>query len=127
MGHDERGVLEVIDADIAMLARLGLTKEQVASRMRHITDRAIGGLGTWVRIDEHLEAKVDEARGRLVCPWPHAGRFAKRITSVKLLSTGQIIRWSDLSIHLIGEHGFFEGRGSGFRIEPAELVRIILY
>jgi hypothetical protein len=35
------------------------------------------------------------------------------------------VQWSDLSIHLIGAHGFFEGRGSFFRLEPAELVAIL--
>ena len=125
MGHDTRSVSEIVDADTAELSRGGFTKEQVATRMRQITDIAKAGLGTWVRIDENLQAKVDEARGRLVCPWPHPGTLLKRITSIRQTETGASIRWSDLNIHLIGEHGFFEGKGSNFRIEPAELVAII--
>jgi len=125
MGDDERSVLELIDADTAALAELDLTKEQVAARMRQITNAAKSGLGTWVRVDENLDGKVDEARGRLVCPWPHPGTFPKRMTTVKAIKTGAGIRWSDLNIHLIGEHGFFEGKGSDFRIEPEELVRVI--
>ena len=93
--------------------------------MQQITDAAKAGLGTWVQIDETLEAKVDEARGWLVCPWSHPGTFLKRITSVRAVETGASIQWSDLNIHLIAEHGFFEGRGSNFRLEPAELVAII--
>jgi Na+-transporting NADH:ubiquinone oxidoreductase subunit F len=125
MGRDTRSVSEIVDADAAALSRLGFTREQIAARMRHITGVAKAGLGTWVRIDETLEAKVDEARGRLVCPWPHPGTFLKRITSLKVIETGASTRWSDLNIHLIGEHGFFEGKGSDFRIEPTELVRVI--
>ncbi|MFH1717746.1 MAG: hypothetical protein ABIF19_10370 [Planctomycetota bacterium] len=125
MGSDTRCVCEIVDADEARLSSLGFTRQQVAERMRQITDVAKNGLGTWVRIDETLQAKVDEARGCLVCPWPHPGTFLKRITSVTVVETGASIRWSDLNIHLIGEHGFFEGRGSAFRIEPAELVGII--
>ena len=125
MGSDTRSFFEVIDADAAVLARLGVPKEKIASRMRQITDLAESGLGTWVWIDEHLQAKVDEARGGLVCPWPHPGRYAKRITTVTDAALGETIRWSDLNIHLIGEHGFFEGKGSNFRIEPKELVRVI--
>jgi hypothetical protein len=30
-----------------------------------------------------------------------------------------------LNIHLVEEHGFFEGRGAFFRIEPEELIRVI--
>ena len=126
MGDDPRTVCEIIDADAGDLAERSVTKEQVAARMRHITDIAKPGLGTWVRIEEHLEARVDEARGRLICPWPHPGAFHKRITTVRAIETGVSIRWSDLNVHLIGEHGFFEGKGSDFRIEPKELVRVIV-
>ncbi|MHC4693618.1 MAG: hypothetical protein ACYS67_12825 [Planctomycetota bacterium] len=125
MGHDTRSVWEVIDADAGELSKLGLTKEQVAERMQEITQVAISGLGSWVQVGGDLEGKVDEAKGWLVCPWPHKGKLAKRITIVKVIETGETIRWSDLNIHLIGEHGFFEGKGSDFRIEPREIVRII--
>ena len=125
MGCDTRSVSEIVDADEVQLSKLGFTRKQVAERMRQITNIAKAGLGTWVRIDESLEAKIDEARGWLVCPWPHPGTFLKRITSIRQTETGASIQWSDLNIHLIGEHGFFEGRGSNFRIEPAELVAII--
>lgn len=125
MGYDTRSVSEVIDADAAELSRLGFTKEQAAERMREITQVAISGLGTWVQVGDDLEGKVDEAKGRLICPWPHKGKLSKRITVVKVIETGESIRWSDLNTHLISEHGFFEGKGSNFRIEPRELVRII--
>ena len=125
MGHDRRDVHEIIDADVGTLAGLGLSKEQLALRMRQITELAKPGLGTWIEIDRNLQAKVDEARGRLVCPWPHSGCFSKRITTVRVKETDACIRWSDLNAHLIGEHGFFGGRGSDFRVEPAEFVRLI--
>jgi hypothetical protein len=125
MGHDTRNVSEVIDADAVELSRLGFTKEQVAERMRQITKVAISGLGTWVPVGEDLEGKVDEAKGWLICPWPHKGHVAKRITVVKVIETAESISWSELNTHLISEHGFFEGKGSNFRIEPKELIRII--
>jgi len=125
MGFDRRCVSEIVDIDHARLSRLGFTTQQVAERMQQITDIAKCGLGTWVKIDDIIEAKVDEARGWLVCPWPQSGTFLKRITSVRAIETGANIYWSDLNIHLIGEHGFFEGRGSNFRLEPEELVAII--
>lgn len=125
MGHDTRSVSEIVDTDGAELSKLGFAGQEIAQRMRQVTNIAKAGLGTWVRIDDNLEAKVDEVRGLLVCPWPHPGTFLKRITSVRHSRTGATIRWSDLNIHLIGEHGFFEGKGSEFRIEPAELVAIV--
>jgi hypothetical protein len=38
-------------------------------------------------------------------------------------SFGRTISWTDLNIHMIEAHGFFEGKGSFFRIEPIELQR----
>lgn len=129
MGDDPRSVYEIIDADMTELSRLCFTKEQVAERMQQITDIAISCLGTWVKVDEQRQAKIDEAKGWLICPWPHPGKFAKRITTVRFtkgdLKSNVSIRWSDLNIHLIGEHGFFEGKGSDFRIEPRKLITAI--
>jgi len=125
MGYDTRSVSEIIDSDTNELSRFGLTSEQVAGRMQQITDTAKSGLGTWMRIDDNLQAKIDEARGFLPCPWPHSGRFVKRITILRRVNTSDTIRWSDLNIHLIDEHGFFQGKGSSFRIEPKKLIEMI--
>jgi len=125
MGDDARSVHEIVEADMAELSRLGFTAKQLAGRMQQITDIATPGLGTWVKLDEQRQVKIDEAKGRLICPWPHPGRFIKRLTTVRLVKSGTKIRWSDLNIHLIGEHGFFEGKGSSFRIEPKILIAAI--
>jgi hypothetical protein len=125
MGTDTRSVLDVIDADLAELSRLDITAERIAARMQQITNIAQNGLGNWVKIDENRQAMTEEAKGSLVCPWPHPGKFTKRVTTVKLIESGQSIRWADLNIHLIAKHGFFEGRGSAFRIDPEKLIRII--
>lgn len=126
MGSDARRVTEVIEADAAALFRLGVSREQLGARMTEITAVAEKGLGTWVRIDDVREAAIDEARGQMVCPWPHEARFRKRVTTVRRTDSGQTVRWSDLNVHLIAAHGFFEGRGSTFRIDPALLVQVIL-
>jgi hypothetical protein len=125
MGVDARSVYEIIDADMAELSRLRFTAKQVVERMQQITDIAIPGLGTWVKLDEQRQVKIEEAKGWLICPWPHPGKFAKRITTVSITKSGVSISWSDLNIHLIGEHGFFEGKGSNFRIEPGSLIAAI--
>ena len=125
MGDDTRSITEIIDSDISDITRSGYSTEQIAERMREITNKAVLFLGNWSEIDQKRLAKVEEAKGSLVCPWPHSGRFAKRVTTVKMIETGQIIKYSDLNIHLIEEHGFFEGRGSTFRLEPKKLIKII--
>jgi hypothetical protein len=126
MGDDRRTLSEILQADATVLEKAGVSAEQLADRMQDITDRAIAGLGTWVDIDGKLLAKVDEAKGAIVCPWPHPASFAKRVTTVNCVKSGEAIKWSDLSIHLIAAHGFFEGDGSQLRTEPRELIRILL-
>jgi len=48
-----------------------------------------------------------------------------RLKFGKLNKSGQTIRWSDLNIHQIAEHSFFEGKSSAFRIEPKKMMKII--
>jgi hypothetical protein len=125
MGDDPRPVTEIIDQDAATLARLDVTPQQIAARMQEITDAAIKGLGNWVEIAAGHETKVDEARGIIPCPWSDGRHFPKRVTILKLAPAGRQLQWSDLNIHLIGKHTFFEGKGSYFRTEPEELVQAL--
>ena len=126
MGTDTRDVNQIIDDDLAVLTGFGITAEQLAQRMRIITEKAEPGLGTWVKIDDNLRAMTIGAKGALTCPWPHPGRFNKIVTTAERIDSGQNLRWSDLSIHLIEEHGFFQGKGSTFRLEPDKLIKVIL-
>jgi hypothetical protein len=125
LGDDSRSFTEVIEADASQVSRLGYTMEQIAARMQEITDAAKTGLGNWVTVDDKLQAVAEEAKGSLICPWPHPGRYVKRVTTVELYDSGETISWSDLNIHLIAKHGFFEGRGAAFRIEPEKLIKVI--
>jgi hypothetical protein len=125
LGPDNRGVMEIIDADNAEVSILGQSVDQLAARMLEITKTATKGLGTWVDIDEKRRAKVLEAKGFVICPWPHPAKFEKRVTTLQRLDLGKEIFWSDLSIHLIAAHGFFEGKGAAFRLEPVELIEMI--
>ena len=124
LGKDNRRVSEIIEADTKTIAKLGCQISEVTEIMRQITIAATARLGGDVEI-AGLVARVEEAKGPIVCPWPHSGNFAKRITYVTKKETQKSLRWTDLSIHMIAEHGFFEGKGSEFRIEPAELIEMI--
>ena len=125
LGTDNRPVPDIIAADRAALEVLGFTPEQVGQRMQDLTDTARPRLGTEVVIDDRLVVWCEEWKGPMICPWPHGGRFDKRLTTVRRTDTGQTISWTDLNIHLIAEHGFFEGRGAAFRLEPEDLVDIL--
>lgn len=126
MGTDTRSVAEVIEADNAALQTMGINAAMLAQRMRQLTAMAETGLGTWVDVPGGpLRVMVDDYKGNLTCPWPHAGRYHKRVTIVEKPNTQQTLMWTDLNVHLIETHCFFEGKGSGFRIEPQAAVEIL--
>lgn len=127
LGNDVRDLTEIIRADTEAVKLAGFSLAQVAARMQEITDSAKEGLGGYVEISKSVRACEDEVKGRIVCPWPHPVSFDKRITTVIAEELDEEISWSDLNIHMIAEHGFFEGRGSALRIEPGKLIRIIFY
>ena len=124
LGKDNRRVSEIIEADAKTLAELGYQAGEVAAKMQEITTAATVRLGGDVKTAS-LVVRVEEAKGPIVCPWPHSGNFSKRITYVTKKETQKSLRWTDLSIHMIAEHGFFQGKGSEFRIKPAELIEMI--
>ncbi len=125
MGNDNRTLYELLAADGRQLASLAITPRQLAQRMKEITEITIPQLGNWIKIDDNIKAKSDDFKGMLICPWPHPASFDKRLTTVQAVDSDEEITWSDLHIHMIGEHGFFEGHGSAMRIEPGELIRLI--
>mgnify|MGYP006283367831 CR=1 FL=1 len=126
LGTDTRPVEEIIARDLAAVKQSGFRTDQIAQRMRFITDQAKQGIETDVVIEPGLSARATHTRGRLPCPWPHPGLYAKTVTHVRRTgSQAGEIKWSDLSIHLIEAHGFFQGKGADFRLNPSELIEII--
>ncbi|MHC5059746.1 MAG: hypothetical protein ACYTFK_01485 [Planctomycetota bacterium] len=125
LGTDTRSLSEIIDADLAEVSRLGFTIAQIAARMQTLTDLAIPCLGTTIQVEGKLEVSTYEAKGTIPCPWPHPYKAAKRVTTARCIDTDCTIRWSDLNIHLISQHNFFEGVGCAFRIDPERLTGVI--
>ncbi len=125
LGNDPRSLFEILDADAREVEKLGYSIAEIAARMQEITAEAKTGLGDWVKVSDTLRAWASDTRGIIACPWPHAFRAHKTVTTVERADTGKRIQWADLNIHLIGEHGFFQGKGSVFRLEPGELVEMI--
>jgi hypothetical protein len=125
LGRDARTLEEIVEDDARRLALLGLTAVDVARRMREIAEAAKKGLGTPVRVGDNLEASVSDTRGMMPCPWPHAGRYSKIVITVRRTDSGASLSWSDLGVHLIEAHGFFEGRGARFRLEPEDLAAML--
>lgn len=125
LGTDRRPLGEIIEADRATVARRGLTCERIAGQMAELTAAATARLGAWVDAGGGLQVRAEEHKGLTICPWPHPARCRKRVTTARRSGTGQTLQWTDLCIHLIGNHAFFQGRGSAFRLEPDALIDLL--
>ncbi len=121
-GRDARSLAALCQADALSVRRQGLTNARIAGRLRALRRAGWNGLGATVLIPPHFEVRVDAARGLLACPFGDQNTIAKVNTTVRNLKTARQIIFSDLNIHLIAAHGFYERHGTNFRLEPAHLA-----
>jgi len=121
-GRDERGLAAILQADDATVRQRSLTHAHIARRLQALRQAGWKGLGEPISVPPHFEVCVDAARGTLPCPFGDQGSFAKVNTTVHNLESGKKITFTDLNIHLIATHGFYEGRGAQFRLDPEQLI-----
>lgn len=125
LGEDNRNLADMLLEDQKTVDRLGVTHEAIAARMNALTEQGKTGLGREVTVDDDYLVVVEDYMGRIPCPFRDFRATDKRSTTVTRLSTGQILKWTDLNIHMIDMHGFYEGKGSTFRLEPADLAAFL--
>lgn len=125
LGTDQRQTMEIIRADDEALKKLNLSHGAVAVQMSFFLQAGKKGLGEFVPVTPHFEVSCDVARGFLPCPFGDAGRHRKAVVTVRNLRLRKEITFSELNIHLIAAHGFYEGKGAPFRLEPTELIKVL--
>ena len=125
LGEDTRKLADILVEDAAAVQRLGLTHEQFGARLRELRDAGAPGLGTPVAVPPHFDVCVDSVRGKLPCPFGDPGIIPKANTTVTNTDTGEAITYTDLTSHLIENHGFYGGRGALFRLDPTALANFL--
>lgn len=123
MGHDQRGLEQVIASDRTLLQKLAVDAASLARRLGSIDDRARSSLGMPVEIAPGITARHYEAMGRIPSPFPGDGVFPKGETRIEW-SDGRCLRVTRLGLALIEKYGFFQGQGSPYRIDP-ELASVL--
>ena len=121
LGDDPRPIEDMMDADSAAVEALGVTHEAIAARLRELTELARAGFGTPVTVGD-LELVSLEARGGIPCPFKDAARGLKVTLYCTHTPSGETFAWSLLTLHMIEAHGFYEGQGSAYRVEPEKAV-----
>jgi hypothetical protein len=93
--------------------------------MQYFRDAGLDGLGEFMTIDEEYDVRVDSVRGKLPSPFGGPGMYEKVNTTVVNKRLGREVVYTDLHIHFVRDHGFYEGKGSPYRLEPEELITVL--
>ncbi len=125
LGSDERNLIDILTDDDGVVKRLGLSHEHIADRLEELRDLGKDGLGEFTKVGSHFHVRVESVRGKLPSPFGGPGLYQKTNTIVKNDALDQEVVYSDLHIHLIRNHGFYQGRGSRFRLDPVVLARAL--
>lgn len=124
LGEDDRHVHDIIEADEKTLLRLNVTNELIADRLQYFIEVGKKGLETAVDLGDY-SVQVIWQRGMMPCPFGERGLHHKIIATVINKNMDRRIRYSQLNVHMIREHGFFEGRGGVFRLDPEVVVEVL--
>ena len=125
LGSDRRSIEDIIDHDRGELERLGVDQKELAAGLMKLLEKALEGFGEYIKISDLYSVRAESVRGKLPCPFTHPGLFRKTMVTVRDADGEDVLSYSELGIHLIEEHCFFQGKGSPFRIEPQDAVELI--
>lgn len=125
LGLDPRRLADILAEDQRVVTELGLSHETIAARMRELQTAGEKGLGLTIKVAPHFEVTVDDVRGILPCPFGHGDMFPKLNVTVRNLALNRGVVFTDLQRHLIEAHGFYQGRGSAYRLDPGDLIAVL--
>ena len=125
LGTDRRKLIDILLEDDEAVKRMDLTHRQIADRMIELLDAGMRGLGEFINVEPHYEIRVISVRGKLPCPFGDPGIFPKTNTVVRNTKLDREVTFTDMHIHMVGSHGFYEGKGSPFRLEPKQLAEVL--
>lgn len=123
LGDDMRPLDEIVAADEAALAAAGVTREELADLLDELHAAADEALETPRELfGGKVQVQLTEVMGRIPCPFGCGEQSHKAAIRVRAGELNFV--FTPLQAHLIREHGFFQGEGSWFRLEPAELIAL---
>lgn len=125
LGSDKRNFRDIIAEDMKVVNTFERGLEDIANRMNYLMEKSFLAYDGSIIVDKNYEVEYSSYRGVLLSPFPKAGRFGKATIKVTNLKNHISIVWTPLHVHFIRDYGFFEGKGSKFRIEPEALYKAI--
>ncbi len=123
LGNDTRPLDDIISADMDALADAGVSREAIADLLDEIHAAADANQEAPISLfGGAITAQVTEVRGRIPCPFGDGHLAHKAVIDIR--APGCELRITPLGIHMLREHGFLQGRGAEFRVEPESLLEL---
>ncbi|MBI9021099.1 MAG: hypothetical protein JEZ10_07585 [Verrucomicrobia bacterium] len=125
LGTDKRPIADIIAADTGTVEAEGFTVEQLGDFLEKLHVTADEGWESRVPMyDGKISVRSDETLGQIPCPFACGAHCHKAEIAVKDPDGNDLLRFTPLDAHLIAAHGFFEGKGAHYRIEPKTLIAL---
>lgn len=125
LGNDRRPIAEIIATDTGLVEAEGLTVEALGEFLEALHVAADGGWESRVPLyGGAISVRADETLGQIPCPFACGAQCHKAVIGVKDADGNDLLHFTPLDAHLISAHGFFEGTGSAYRIEPSDLIAL---
>lgn len=124
LGSDERKLADIIAHDAEAVAALGLDHARIADAFTRLQAEGTDIAEREIEVDGRYKVHVRDDRGVLPSPWGD-GRFGKGEVEMTDPVSGLTFHWNELTLHMIRAYGFYGGRGSDYRIDPAKAARAL--
>ena len=123
LGKDRRHYHEIIEEDLMVMSSLGITKEQVAEKLQQLTDLAFDDIEGMAEPKPGISVEFTSVRGRVISPFIGQKPAPKGVIHYHDNNNDIHFCWTPLNIKMIRDYGFFEGKGSLNRLEPAVIFK----
>jgi hypothetical protein len=123
MIDDMNSIKDIVYKDGDELKRLGIDPMRLADKLESLLESAKEGLESPIHLGG-MTIRAQWDRGLIPCPMGETGLFPK-ISAELILTTGGVLRFSSLSIHMIRVHEFFGVPGRMFRLEPKDVAVLL--
>jgi hypothetical protein len=125
LGEDGRPIEEIIADDMRALEATGVSKEELVTALTNAFMKAKDAYGAPADILPGITAAYFESRGRIPSPFRGDGIYEKGEAQIQRQSNGESLIITPLGIAMVAKHGFFQGKGSRYRIDPEKTVRLL--
>ncbi|MDD2522929.1 MAG: hypothetical protein PHW11_08965 [Anaerolineaceae bacterium] len=128
-------LVEVLEQDARTLDDLGVPREEIADALEALLSAAVSKNMTTTQRKKY-RVHIHIYPGFQICPFAidpdheqctasGGVRFGSVDWEIENRRTGQRMKGPGLISHLIRAHGFFEGVESPYRIDPADMIKLL--